>query len=100
LGKRKRHAVTDFKGLHLDRDDRNDSVEQVDHVEESTGDVLRYEHSTMVILRISLSFKIPVFYGSNDVAFIRTSKLKLDLIPFSVLRIFQEKIQPASFGLI
>ncbi len=54
----------------------------------------------MLVLRISLPFEIPILHGSDYVAFVRSSKLKLYLVSLFTLCFFEQKIQAAGLWLI
>jgi hypothetical protein len=66
------------KCLHLNRDQRDEAVEQPNDVQEPTGDLLRDNDRRVVVLRIALPLDVPVFEGADDVRFIGLSELDLD----------------------
>src|SRR5206468_2031669 len=66
---------------HLNRDQRNYSVEQANHVQEPTCNIFRYDDRGMLVLRISLLLDVPVFKRADNVRFIRLAKLNLNFVP-------------------
>ena len=49
----------------------------------------------MLILRVPLSFDIPILDSSNDVSLVRSTQLDFHLIAAPCLRILEEKVQSA-----
>src|SRR6478672_2114353 len=50
----------------------------------------------MVISRIPSSFDVPIFDGSNDVAWIGGSKHDLNFVPYLVFDVGKQHIEPAA----
>jgi len=54
--------------------------EMIDDIEKTAGYILCYNHGTMFILGVSLSFYVPIFDAANYVTFICFSELHLQFI--------------------
>src|SRR5690348_2269691 len=49
----------------------------------------------MVVLRITLSFNVPIFECANDVTFVRIAQLDLDLVSAIRIGVLQEYVEPS-----
>ncbi|MCH8855936.1 MAG: hypothetical protein IIA03_06800 [Proteobacteria bacterium] len=83
----------------MDSNYRNDTIEQADYIEETTGDVFGDDDRTVVVLRVTLALDVPVFDCPNYVTLVTSTKLYFDFIPPSGIWILQQDIEPPSFGL-
>src|SRR5262249_44998910 len=71
-------------------------MEQADDIQESAGNIFCNKDGGVLVLRISLSFQVPVLDGSNDMAFISAAQLHLDLVALNSIRILKKQVKPTS----
>ena len=88
-----------MEGAQLDRDKRDEAVEQADHVEEPAGDVLGDEDRDVVVLGIALPLDVPVLDGADDVRLVGLAELDLDFVPPVGLGVLKQQVKASSTGL-
>jgi hypothetical protein len=86
--------------LHLNRDERDSAVEQVDDVQEPARDVLGHDHGAVLILRVSLAFDVPILDRPNDVGLVRKSKLNFNFVAAIAFGLLKEQVQPTGARLV
>jgi hypothetical protein len=87
--------IPELQGLHLKCDKRDRAVEELYDVQESTGNVFRYQYRAMIVLWVSLAFNVPILNRANYVRFIRDAELELHFVSALRIGILQEQIKSA-----
>jgi hypothetical protein len=75
------YLATGLKRSHLDGNERNHAIEQVDYVEEAACDVLRDDDGSVLVLWIPFALNVPVLDCTDNMAFIGCAELNLNFIP-------------------
>lgn len=88
-------STLNFHSCHLDSNQWNHPIEKRYDIQESACDIFSNEYRAMIVLGVSPTFYIPVFNGSNDVAFIGRPQLHLNLVSFVCVRVLKKQIQPS-----
>ena len=81
---------------HLDGYQRDRSIEEGNDVQKSARNIFGHYNCAMIVLWIPFPFYVPVFYGANDVGFVRSSELNLDLVTAFGVYILQKEVEAAS----
>ena len=93
LSKHQGELVTYLDRAYLKSDKGNEAVEQAYYVQEATRDVLSYDDSRVVILRIALTLDVPVLNGADDVRLVGPTELNLNLIALTRGWISKQQIE-------
>ena len=94
-----RDRVVDLDGVELNRHERDEPVEQADHVEEPCRDLLGHDDGDVLVLGPPATLVVPILDRPHDVRLISGSELKLDFVPRRRLRVEQKHVETAGTGL-
>jgi hypothetical protein len=91
--------VAELQSLHLNGHERDEAVEQADHVQEPARDGLGDNDGGVIVLGVALPLDIPVLDGPDEVGLVGPAELDLDLVAAVRFGILAKQVQPAGVGL-
>ena len=68
-------------GLHLNGDEWDRPIEQLNHVEEARSDILGDDDGAVLVLREAPALDVPIFKGTNQVTLVECTKHEFDFVP-------------------